>query len=117
SNYSTPTNNSLNSNMIAMNGQYGVYRFESPRNNVATPPQRHANRFRGNPIDLADFLRGVGVNTLPAPKSRFSHTKPHKTGKAAHPQRHPTHPKAGKASHDQRHAARASAPGHTHATT
>jgi parallel beta-helix repeat protein len=91
--YSTPTNNTVNSNMIANNGQYGVYRFESPRNPVAERPQRHSNTFRGNVVNLADYLRGVGVNTLPAPKSRYAHHKPvkvaHKPHRKAHTGAHP----------------------------
>jgi hypothetical protein len=83
--YSTPTNNTLNSNTIVNNGQYGVYRFESPKNSVAERPQRHANKFASNPIALADFLKNVGVNTLPAPKSKYGSKAHRKSIKKAHP--------------------------------
>jgi parallel beta-helix repeat protein len=80
--YSTPTNNTVSFNTIVKNGQYGAYRFESPKNSVARI------KFGGNPINLADFLKNVGVNTLPAPKSRYPykvHSKPAKASHARHP--------------------------------
>jgi hypothetical protein len=80
--YSTPTNNTVSFNTIVNNGQYGVYRFESPRNSVARI------KFGGNRINLADYLKNVGVNTLPAPKSRYPykvHSKPAKASHTRHP--------------------------------
>jgi hypothetical protein len=68
--------------------QYGVYRFESPQNPVAEGRQRFANQFHGNGINLADYLKGVGVNTLPAPRSRLLHKLVGKAGKVSHT-RHP----------------------------
>ena len=36
-------------------------------------PQRHANKFHGNVINLADYIKSLNSNTqLPRPKSRFA---------------------------------------------
>ena len=73
--YSVATGNTLNSNTIAGNGIYGVYRFESPNNPVAMRPQRHPNKFHGNVINLEDYIKSLNGNTqLPRPHSRF-HSK------------------------------------------
>ena len=80
--FSVPTGNTLNSNTIADNGIYGVYRFESPDNPVAMRPQRHANKFRGNVINLEDYIKSLNSNTqLPRPKSRFAPRKTPRAGK------------------------------------
>ncbi len=72
---SVATGNTLNSNTIAGNGIYGVYRFESPNNPVAMRPQRHPNKFHGNVINLEDYIKSLNGNTqLPRPHSRF-HSK------------------------------------------
>ncbi len=73
--YATPNGNTLRSNVITNNGIYGVYRFESPNNLVAQRPQRFANKFGGNIINLADFIRGVTSNTrIKSPRSQYVHT-------------------------------------------
>ena len=105
--YSVPMDNTVSSNVIANNGIYGVYRFEAPNNLVAMRRQRHANKFRGNLIDLQDFTRSLNGNTqLSSPRSRFSHKQPLKTGKVAHP--------TGRAKHAARHRVAHSAPHPVH---
>jgi hypothetical protein len=83
--YATPTNNTLNSNTIMDNGIYGVYRYESPKNSVAERPQRYSNKFRGNAINLADYVKNLNGNTqLPRLKSRFTHGQDPKKVKGGH---------------------------------
>ncbi len=106
--YAVPTNNTVNSNIIMNNGVYGVYRYEAPQNSVAMGRQRFHNTFRGNYIDLADYIKTLNTNTqLPRIRSKFSHAQHLKTGKVAHPQRSPKHARTGKVAHAAPHAVHA----------
>ena len=106
--YAVPTNNTVNSNIIMNNGVYGVYRYEAPENSVAMGRQRFHNTFRGNYIDLADYIKTLNTNTqLPRIRSKFSHAQHLKTGKVAHPQRSPKHARTGKVAHAAPHAVHA----------
>jgi parallel beta-helix repeat protein len=90
--YSVPTNNNISSNSIINNGIYGVYRFEAPGNSVAMGRERHANKFRGNAINLADYIKTLNSNTqLPRLKSKFAHKKHPGKVKPAHADRRTAH--------------------------
>ncbi len=86
--FAVPANNSVQSNTIANTGIYGVLRYDAIDNLVLLRPKRFANKFKGDPIDLADFITGLtglpGFGPIP---SKF--LKPQgKTAKGAHAHRH-----------------------------
>jgi hypothetical protein len=116
--YAVPTNNKVYSNTIVGNGVYGVYRYEAPGNPVAMGRQRFHNTFRGNAINLADFIKSLNSNTqLHRIRSKCSHKPRVKTGKVAHPHRHPRPGKPGTAVHAARPKAHGAGRTHTRVET
>ncbi len=68
--YAIPTSNLVHSNLITVNGIYGVLRYDAPNNPVVAVPYPNFNTLSGNPIPIADYVTGFNTpSKLPPPQS------------------------------------------------